>query len=117
MPTGVERFEFAYIPNTTSPTCSLAAIACHAVPEPAAGLTQASTVMPVVKWSEGLSGIVTHESTPLNDTAPPNFPPGTAVTFVPVPLFPAPVASARVPDPSNGYAATSPVAADAVPTP
>ena len=83
-------------------------------PPPAAvGLTQASSVMPIVRSSEALSGTVTKLELPLNDSAPPKRPIGAQPVAVVVPVLPVPDASATVvPAPSlNPYAATWPGAA------
>ena len=74
------------------------------------GLTQASSVIPVVRCSDAASGIVTSALVPLNCNALPNLPDVDQVAFVIVPLLPFPDASATVvPDPSsNPYAATRP---------
>src|SRR5947209_16569091 len=84
----------------------------HAL-ETVAGCTQASSVIPLDRCSEALSGILTSALAPLNRNAFPYLPDSTQVAFSIVPSFPCPDASVTdVPDPSsNPYAATSPVAA------
>src|SRR6476660_6577145 len=75
-----------------------------------AGLTQASSVMPVERWRAAASGTLTRVLEPLNDTAPPNLPEllHFALTSLPVLLLPE-ASAVVVPDPSsNAYAATSP---------
>src|SRR6476646_901044 len=83
------------------------------------GLTQASSVMPLVRCSDVESGIVTRELVPLNDSAPPNLPAVDQVVFETVPLFPFPDESATVaPEPSlKEYAATRPDGAAGVDAP
>src|SRR5581483_9236999 len=73
-----------------------------------AGSTQASTVNPVVKSSEGESLIVICELVPLKKSALPNRPAAVQVAPVIVPVFPLPEASDTVvPLPSSKpYAAT-----------
>ena len=72
------------------------------------GLTQASSVMPVVNLSDGASGIVTMALLPLNTSAFPNLPVAVHVAFAIVPVLPLPEMSLTVvPEPSsNEYAAT-----------
>src|SRR4051812_1256493 len=74
------------------------------------GLTQASSVMPELSWSDDEFGTLTRALVPLKTRAPPYFPVAVQVVFETVPVFPVPDASAVVvPDPSlNEYAATSP---------
>ena len=76
----------------------------------AAGLTHASTVMPVVRSSEALSLIATELLLPLNDSAPPYLPAAVHVVPEVEPLLPVPDPSpAVVPVPSlKPYAATRP---------
>src|SRR5438445_7334888 len=57
-------------------------------PVPAVGFTHASTVMPVVRRSEGASATVTHAVVPLNESAPPNLPVAVLVALEIVPVFP-----------------------------
>ena len=82
----------------------------------AVGLTQASSVMPVVKSSEFASGIVTMLDVPLNVSALPYLPDAVHTVFATVPLLPLPDASATVvPSPSSkAYAATRPTGGGAV---
>src|SRR5690242_7230929 len=72
------------------------------------GLTHASIVIPVVRCSEALSGMVTIALIPLNTSALPYLPEVVHVAFAIVPVFPWPERSATVvPVPSlNAYAAT-----------
>src|SRR5207247_1266580 len=88
---------------------SLIATARHPVPE--SGLTHASIVIPVVRWSDGESAIVTHALLPLKYSALPNLPDVLQVALEIVPVLPWPEASPTwTPLPSlNPYAATSPV--------
>src|SRR3989442_9703371 len=76
----------------------------------AVGYTHASSVMPVVRWSEAESLMVTIELVPLNTRALLYLPAAVHVPLVIVPVFPLPDESATVvPVPSlNEYAATSP---------
>src|SRR5438132_977591 len=82
----------------------------HSAPS-AAGLTQPSSVIPVVRSSDAASGIVTHELAPLNERAPAYLPALDQVALETVPALPLPDQSVTVvPDPSsNEYAATNPV--------
>src|SRR5918992_2407284 len=82
-------------------------------PPSAVGFTHASSVMPVARSSEGLSGTVTQLLEPSNVSAPPNRPIGAQPVAVAVPWLPNPEASATVaPAPSlKAYAATWPGAA------
>ena len=76
-------------------------IACHAADPAADGLTQASSVIAVDRWSAAASATVTRDELPLNDSAPPNFPPAVHVALVSAPVRPLPDAStAVVPAPS-----------------
>src|SRR5689334_5618878 len=83
----------------------------------ALGLTQASSVMPVLRWSEVESAMLTMSWAPSKLTAPWVWPVLLQVAADSVPLLPEPESSATVePLPaSNEYAATSPAvpAADA----
>src|SRR5580658_10740772 len=74
------------------------------------GYTQASIVMPVLRSSEGASGIVMSEFVPLNTRAFPYLPDVVQVALVIVPVLPFPERSLTVvPVPSSKeYAATSP---------
>src|SRR5581483_8245728 len=74
------------------------------------GLTHASSVMPVVRRSDGASGTVTCALVPLNTSALPNFPAAQVVPLA-TPLWFCPDASfTAVPEPSSKpKAATSPV--------
>src|SRR5262249_20985229 len=74
------------------------------------GNTHASSVIAVVRRSEGASGIVTCDVVPLNTSALPNLP-AVQVVAVATPLLFCPEASRIVvPDPSsNPYAATRPL--------
>src|SRR5882724_7769738 len=86
-------------------------IAVRQLPLSALGSTQASSVMPVVRWSAAESGTLTYElRLGLNDSALPYFPLELHVAPEIVPVLPFPEASATVvPAPSpNEYAATSP---------
>src|SRR4051794_21054538 len=76
------------------------------------GLTQASSVMPEVSWSEVEFGTLTRSLAPLNESAPPNLPAVVRVALTIVPALPAPDESMIAgPDvSSNEYAATSPPA-------
>src|SRR3954447_9838464 len=80
------------------------------VPIAAAGLTQASSVTPVVRSSDGLSRIATVALVPLNDRPAP-FLPVVRVAFAIVPLLLRPEASSTaLPDGSSKpKAATCPV--------
>src|SRR6267142_4176586 len=81
-------------------------------PEGAAvGNTHASSVMPVIRWSEAASATVTRALDPLNVKVLPYLPFVVQVAAAIVPALPLPEASATVvPDPSlKEYAATSPV--------
>ena len=60
------------------------------------GLTQASSVIPLVKCNDAASAIVTHAFVPLNTSALPYFPLVVQVAFVIVPVFPWPEESATV---------------------
>src|SRR5882672_11989017 len=61
------------------------------------GFTQASRVMPLVRWSAATSGMLTKElEAPLNWRAPPYFPDADHTAFEIVPLFPFPETSVRV---------------------
>src|SRR3954453_8687856 len=73
------------------------------------GLSHASSVMPLVRWSDALSGMTTVDEVPLNCSAPPNLP-VVQVPFCTVPLLPLPDVSVTVvPEASsNEYAATGP---------
>src|SRR6478735_8240880 len=73
------------------------------------GLTQASSVIAVVRRNDGASGIVTSALEPLKTSALPNFPLVVHVAFAIAPLLPCPDTSVTaVPAPSsNAYAATS----------
>src|SRR4051794_9588545 len=62
----------------------------------AVGLTQASSVMPVVRCSDAESGIATKALVPLKFSAPPNLPVVVCVALVIVPVFALPDASATV---------------------
>ena len=75
-----------------------------------AGLTQASSVMPLVRSRLAESGTVTQVVEPLNWIAEPNLPDADHVPFASVPLLLFPDESpAAVPLPSsNAYAATRP---------
>src|SRR5271166_6326893 len=74
------------------------------------GLTQASSVMPVVRWSEVASGMVRSAFVPLKTRASPYLPEVVQVALAIVPLLPLPEVSVTVvPVPSlNEYAATRP---------
>src|SRR5450432_2255125 len=78
----------------------------------AVGMTQASSVMPVVKSSALESGTVTQLLVPLNDSAPPNFPVVTRVAPLIVPTFPVPELSTTLAPlvSSKPYDATKPLA-------
>jgi hypothetical protein len=70
----------------------------------------------VVKCNEALSGTVTHELVPSNESAAPCLPEETQVVFFVVPVLPLPESSVAPAALSNEYAATSPgVAAAALP--
>ena len=73
-------------------------------------MTQASTVIPLVRASEVELLTVTQAFVPLKLSAEPYFPPLAQVAFASVPVFPFPEEStADVPAPaSNEYAATRP---------
>src|ERR1700704_6047151 len=75
----------------------------------AAVFTHASSVIAVVRCSDGASGTVTHADRPSNDSALPYLP-AVQVAFATLPAFPDPELSATVsPVPSlNAYAATRP---------
>ena len=76
----------------------------------AVGKTQASSVSPVVRFSEALWGMVTKLS-PLKSSAPPNRPSlvrRTPAPSVPVLLFPEPSATVEPPVSLKLYAATRP---------
>ncbi len=60
----------------------------------AVGLTQASSVIAVVRCSDVASGIVTSALVPLKTSALPNLPALVHVAFVIVPVFPLPDRSA-----------------------
>src|SRR2546426_11370500 len=92
-----------------SPGCSLNKTQRQELPS-ALGLTQASSVIPVVRSSDAASATVTHELVPLNESAPPYMPALDQLAFETVPALPLPDQSVTVdPDPSsNPYAATSP---------
>ncbi len=69
-------------------------IAVRQLPPPSSfGLTHASSVIPVVRSSELLSGTVTEALVPLKLRALPNLPPASHVVPDVVPLFPVPDAS------------------------
>ncbi len=68
-------------------------IAVRQVPPSWFGLTQASSVIPVLRSSELLSGTVTEAFVPLKFRAVPNLPPVAHVVPEVVPLFPVPDAS------------------------
>ena len=74
------------------------------------GRTHASTVMPVLRSSEAVSGTVTQSLVPSNESAPLFLPDVVQVAPETAPSLPLPDASATSdPDPaSNEYAATSP---------
>src|SRR5947209_1137505 len=99
----------AYRAYASPPGRSLITAAAQSVLA-AAGRTQASTVIPVVRWRSVLSATVTQALVPLNARASPYFPAVDHVAFESVPVRPFPVASAVVtPEPSsNPYAATRP---------
>src|SRR6266566_8523114 len=80
-------------------------------PVTADGATQASSVMPVVSWSEDELGMLTMLLDPLNERAPPLRPLETQVALEMLPLFPLPDVSWSVlPLPwLKLYSATSPV--------
>ena len=66
------------------------------------GYTHASSVMPVVRWSEAESLIVTCELVPLKTSALPYLPEVVHVPFEIVPVFPLPDLSVTVvPVPSS----------------
>jgi hypothetical protein len=69
-------------------------IAVRHVPPVAAGLTHASSVIPVVRSSDAASATVTQSSTPSNDSARPKRPSGTRVAPLTVPWLLRPDASA-----------------------
>src|SRR5689334_2477087 len=75
--------------------CSLRTTQRHSVPT-AVGLTQASSVMPDVRSSDGESGIEIDAFVPLKLSAPPNLPVVVRVAFVIVPVLPLPDESATV---------------------
>src|SRR2546423_11788186 len=60
------------------------------------GLTHASSVMALVRWSRLLSVTVTHALVPLKESAPPNSPAVVHVALASVPVRPWPEASAVV---------------------
>src|SRR4029079_13866819 len=91
---------------------SLSAIVRH-VPAPlAVGLTQPSTVRPVVRCRDALSGTVTQRPVPVNASAPPNLPVVVRVAPVIVPVLPLPERSDTVAPlvSSNAQAPTRPLA-------
>src|SRR5688572_26886194 len=92
------------------PGFSLSRIVRQSEPE-AVGLTQAESVIPLVRSRSFASAMVTQSLTPSNESAPPFLPVADHVAPVIVPVCPLPVASAAVgPVPaSNDQAATSPV--------
>jgi hypothetical protein len=92
-----------------SPVCSLSSTVRHELPR-SVGLTQASSVIPVVRSSELESGMFTMLFVPLNESALPNLPVALQVAPLIVPLLPLPDWSASaVPDPwSIPYDATRP---------
>src|SRR4051794_9849395 len=75
-----------------------------------AGSSHASSVIALVRSSEGESATVTHALVPLNESALPYLPAAAHVAFAIVPLFAWPEVSLTVePTPSsNAYAATRP---------
>src|SRR4051812_36262325 len=80
-------------------------------PVAADGLTQASSVIPLVRSSDAASATVTHALVPLNESAPPNLPAAAHVALEIVPVLPCPGGSVVwTPAPSlKPNAATRPV--------
>src|SRR3954469_9608963 len=91
--------------------CSLKSTLRQAVAPSALGLTQASSVIPVVRSSEFESGTVTRVLVPLKVSAPPECPATAHAPLATVPLLPVPERSASaVPEPAlKLYEATRPV--------
>src|SRR6186997_3471181 len=92
-----------------SPLVSFISTVRQLVPS-ALGLTQASSVIPLVRSSEAESGTFTIALVPLKLKAEPYLPPVLQLALAMVPLLPLPDRSGRlVPEPwSKEYAATSP---------
>src|SRR5262245_12851802 len=92
-----------------SALCSFISTVRQELPS-ALGLTQASSVIPLVRSSELESGTLTIALVPLKLKAPPYLPLVLQVAFAIVPLFELPDRSGRLePEPwSKEYAATSP---------
>src|SRR5919198_3756579 len=92
------------------PACSLKTTVRQS-PAIAEGLTQASSVMPVVRSGEGESGTVPQLEVPLSESAPPYFPAVDQDVFAAVPLLPLPEESVTAAPPvsSKLYASTGPV--------
>src|SRR4029453_9840481 len=92
-----------------NPGVSLSRTVCQSAPAPV-GLTQAESVIPLLRSRSLASATVTQSVTPSNESAPPFFPAADHVAPEIVPVCPLPVASAAVvPVPaSKDQAATRP---------
>src|SRR5262245_18489923 len=108
VPSGSSGWVLTYKPYARSVGVSLSTMACQ--PRGMTGFTQASTVIPVVKFRLGALFTVTQLLTPSNERAPPKRPDLTHVAPEIVPVFPLPDESFTVvPLPSlKLYAATKP---------
>src|SRR4029453_15773596 len=92
-----------------NPEVSLSRTVCQSAPAPV-GLTQAESVIPLLKSRSLASATVTQSLTPSKESAPPFLPAADHVAPEIVPVFPLPVASpagVHVPA-SKDHAATRP---------